>query len=152
MDKAFYVSQIEEHSGLLYRVALSILSNDEDCKDALQEAAQKAWEKRHTLREERYFATWVVRILINECHNLKRKSRRVVLVERLAESEDVTSQDNTTWLVLDSLPEKYRIPLVLRYSEGMNECEIAKVLRLPSSTIRGRLHRGKQMLRKELEE
>ena len=68
LDKERFVSEIEAHSGMLYRVAWSILRNDDDCKDALQEAAMKAWEKRGTLREPSYFRTWITRILINACY------------------------------------------------------------------------------------
>lgn len=150
MDKSDFVSRIEESSGLLYRVALTILRNDEDCKDALQEAVQKAWEKRHTLRNEGYFATWLTRILINECRNIQRKQRRIVLMESLPDTQP-RSEDPALLMALESLPEKYRVPLVLRFSEGMSEKEAARVLRLPPSTVRGRVHRAKQMLKKELE-
>ena len=65
MDKDFFVEEIEAHSGMLYRVAYTILRDDDACRDALQDAALKAWEKRSTLREERFFLTWITRILIN---------------------------------------------------------------------------------------
>lgn len=150
MEKSYYVSQIEAHSDMLYRVALTILRNDEDCKDALQEAALKAWEKRHTLRDKERFTTWLTRILINECRNIQRKRRRIVLMESLPESA-VFQEDRTLMMVLETLPETYRISLVLRYSEGMSDNEIASVLRLPASTVRGRIHRAKKQLKKELE-
>ena len=150
MEKSYYVSQIEAHSDMLYRVALTILRNDEDCKDALQEAALKAWEKRHTLRDKERFTTWLTRILINECRNIQRKRRRIVLMESLPESA-VFQEDRTLMMVLETLPETYRILLVLRYSEGMSDNEIASVLRLPASTVRGRIHRAKKQLKKELE-
>lgn len=150
MDKAFYVSQIEAHSGMLYRVALTILRNNEDCKDALQEAALKAWEKRHNLRDEKRFTAWLTRILINECRNIQRRRKRIVLTEKLPEIP-APQGESDLMLLLCSLPEKYRVPLVLRFSEGMSEGEIAQALRLPPSTIRGRIHRAKKLLRKELE-
>ncbi len=150
MDKTYFVSQIQAHGDMLYRVALTILRNDEDCKDALQEAALKAWEKRHTLREQGLFKTWLTRILINECRNIQRKRQRIVLMEKIPDSA-VFQEDVTLMMVLHSLPEKYRVPLVLRYSEGMSEKEIARVLRLPPSTVRGRIYRAKQRLKKELE-
>ena len=72
MDKDFFVKEIEAHSGMLYRVAYTILRNDDACKDALQDTALKAWEKRGTLKELRYFRTWITRILINTCYDTKR--------------------------------------------------------------------------------
>ena len=50
-----------------------------------------------------------------------------------------------------SLPERLRLPLVMHYAEGMSYAEIAQALRLPQSTIRSRLHKGREELRKELE-
>ena len=67
MDKEFFVREIDRNSGKLFRVAYSLLQNREDCRDAMQECALKAWEKRSTLCQEQYFATWITRILINEC-------------------------------------------------------------------------------------
>ena len=53
-------------------------------------------------------------------------------------------------LFMQSLPEKLRLPLVLYYSEGLTYAEIAQTLRLPMATVRGRIHRAKGQLRKEL--
>lgn len=69
MDKDFFVQEIEKHSDMLYRVAYTILRNDDACRDAMQDTALKAWEKRGTLREQRPFCTWITRILINTCHD-----------------------------------------------------------------------------------
>lgn len=74
MDKDFFVEELQTHHAMLYRVAYTILQNDDACCDALQDAALKAWEKRHTLRETRYFRTWVTRILINACYDTRRQA------------------------------------------------------------------------------
>ena len=54
-------------------------------------------------------------------------------------------------LALRALPEQLRLPLVLKYTEGMSYLEIARVLSIPESTVRGRIARAKQQLRKELD-
>ena len=149
MDKERFVSEIEAHSGMLYRVAWSILRNEDDCKDALQEAALKAWEKRGTLREVSYFRTWITRILINACYDTQRKRRRVVSLDSLPEIP-VSAPDPALAMALAALPEKLRLPLVLVFSEGMTYAEAAETLRLPVATVRGRIHRGRERLRKEL--
>lgn len=151
MDKDFFTQEIEAHSGMLYRVAYTILRNDDACKDALQDTALKAWEKRFTLREEQYFRTWITRILINTCYDTQRRRRRFVSFEELPEPS-ISPPDLTLALALQSLPEKLRLPLVLCYSEGMSYEEIAQALRLPVTTVRGRIHRAKGELRKELGE
>lgn len=150
MDKNFFVEELEAHSGLMYRVAYTILRNDEACKDALQDAALKAWEKRHSLRDERYFRTWVTRILINVCYDTQKKRRRTVSIEEIAEPA-VPPPDIELSLALQALPEKLRLPLVLCCAEGMSYQEAANVLHLPIATVRGRIYRAKGELRKELD-
>ena len=149
MDKDFFVKEIEAHSGMLYRVAYTILRNDDACKDALQDTALKAWEKRGTLKELRYFRIWITRILINTCYDTQRKRRRMVSIEDVPEPQ-VAAPDISLAMALQSLPEKLRLPLVLYYSEGLTYAEIAQTLRLPMATVRGRIHRAKGQLRKEL--
>ncbi|MBQ7865868.1 MAG: RNA polymerase sigma factor [Clostridia bacterium] len=150
MDKDFFVKEIEAHSGMLYRVAYTILRDDDACKDALQDAALKAWEKRFSLREERYFRTWITRILINNCYDLQNKRRRIVALDAIREPQ-VPPPDLSLSLALQALPEKLRLPLMLCYSEGMSYQEIAQTLHLPMPTVRGRIHRAKEELRKELD-
>ena len=149
MDKERFVSEIEAHSGMLYRVAWSILRNDDDCKDAMQEAALKAWEKRNTLRETSYFRTWITKILINACYDTQRKRRRIVSLDSIPEIP-ISAPDPALAMALATLPEKLRLPLVLVFSEGMTYAEAAETLHLPLATVRGRIHRGKEQLRKEL--
>ena len=150
MDRNFFVQEIERASGMLYRVSYAILRNNEDCKDALQEAALKAWEKRGSLREKQHFTTWITRILINESRNIQRKRRSVVSLEEVSEPSS-DPPDLSLALMLQEMPERLRLPLILKYSEGMSYEQIAKTLRLPLSTVRGRIYRAKQQLRKELE-
>ncbi|MBQ2953376.1 MAG: RNA polymerase sigma factor [Clostridia bacterium] len=150
MDKDFFVQELEAHSGMLYRVACTLLHDDDACRDALQDAALKAWEKRHSLREKRFFRTWITRILINACYDTIRKRRRIVSLEEIREPQ-TPPPDLTLSLALAKLPEKLRLPLVLCCSEGMSYQEAADALHVPVATVRGRIHRAKGMLRKELD-
>ncbi|MBQ3486232.1 MAG: RNA polymerase sigma factor [Clostridia bacterium] len=151
MDKDFFVQELEAHGGMLYRVAYTILHDDDACRDALQDAALKAWEKRRSLRETRYFRTWITRILINTCYDTVKKRRRIVSLEEIREQAS-PPPDLTLSLALASLPEKLRLPLVLCYSEGMSYQEAADALHVPMATVRGRIHRAKGALKKELDE
>ena len=150
MDKNWFIAEIEAYSNAMYRIAWAILNNDEDCKDALQETALKAWEKRSSLRDTAHFRTWITRILINSCYDTRRKNRRIVWND--IPEEPALPPNPDLAITLASLPEKLRLPLVLVYSEGMTYAEAAKALHLPVSTVRGRIHRGREQLRKELAE
>ena len=150
MDRAFFIAEIETCSDMMYRVAWSILRNEADVQDALQDAVLKAWEKRDKLREEKYFRTWMTRILINVCYDTQRMHRKIVPLDKIP-VQSSSAPDPDLAMALEALPEKIRLPLVLCYSEGMTYEEAADVLRIPMTTLRGRLRRGKKELRKELD-
>lgn len=150
VDRGFFIAEIEACSDMMYRVAWSILRNDDDVQDALQDAALKAWEKRDRLREEKYFRTWITRILINVCYDAQRKHRRIVPIHMIPDQAAASAPDPDLAIALEAVPEKLRLPLVLCCSEGMTYEEAAEVLRIPVSTLQGRLRRGKEALRKEL--
>lgn len=150
MDKEFFVQAIGAQADAMYRVAWTVLGNPDDCRDALQETTLKAWEKRHTLRDDGKFKSWVIRILVNECHNILRFRKRVVLMWDTPD-QPFDPPDRTLILALQSLPEKNRLPLMLQYAEGMTYQEIAQALKLTEPAVRGRIHRAKEQLRKELE-
>ena len=150
MDKGTFIAGIEACSEMMYRVAWSILRNETDVQDALQDAALKAWEKRDRLREEKYFRTWLTRILINACYDTQRKHRKIVPLEKVPAQIPASAPDPELAMALEAVPEKLRLPLVLCYSEGMSYEEAAAALGIPAATLRGRLRRGKDALRKEL--
>ncbi len=149
MTKEWFVEQIEQLQGRLYRVALCMLRNDADVQDALQETVLKAWEKQHTLRNEAYFGTWVTRIAINTCKQMYRQNQRIVLMDELPETP-TTSDGITLKMLIECLPDKLRLPFVLYYSEGMDTAEVAGALHLTATAVRSRIHRAKIILRKEL--
>ena len=85
MDKQEFADRVHAMQERLYRLAYGQLREEQDRRDAVQEAILKAWQSRERLRDEAYFETWLVRILINECHNIQRAGRRIFPVERLPE-------------------------------------------------------------------
>lgn len=150
MDKEGFVREIEGMQRSMYRVARSILSNEADYADAVQEALLRAWESREKLREERYFRTWLTRILINECKAVIRRGRRCVPV---AETPEMPAPPKgavrEVYETLFSLKEKYRLPMTLFYCDGYSIKEIKDILRLPEGTVKSRLSRGREQFRKE---
>lgn len=152
MNRDKFTQKVLEAETTLYRVAKSILLNDADCEDAAQEAVLKAYEKIGSLRDERYFTTWLVRILINECYRKKRKSVNIVPIDEY--SETLADESGGDWSYLYgavmSLKPKIRIAVVLHYIEGYSVEETAKMLRIPAGTVKSRLHSGRRILREEL--
>ncbi len=152
MDKETFVALVEAKSQMLFRVARAMLERKEDCDDALQESVLKAWASRHTLRDERYFATWITRIVIHECRNLQRRQRKYRLIADIPAARADKPPDPDLRHALGSLPEKLRLPIVLHYIEGYAVAEIAAMLRLPVTTVRNRLYAGRRQLRLDLNE
>lgn len=151
IDKQAFIMLVEAQSPTCYRVARAILQDNEDCKDALQEAVLKAWIARHKLRDEAVFGTWLTRILIHECRNIQRKRKKYALSAAVEPESKVLSPAHTdTWAALDALPDKLRLPLLLHHVERYSIAEISQMLQLPQSTVRGRLYQGRQAMRLEL--
>lgn len=135
----------------MYHVACGLLHSDADRQDAMQQALLKAWEKRHSLRNEGFFKTWLIRILINECRNILRMQGRVRPVETLPE-ETVPAYDMALRDLIDRLPEKQRLCVILHYMEGMPVQDVARALGVPTATVRGRLMQARKQLKLELTE
>ncbi|MDO5346656.1 MAG: sigma-70 family RNA polymerase sigma factor [Lachnospiraceae bacterium] len=138
----------------MYKIARTILRNDEDAADAMQETALICWEKIGTLQKEEYFKTWMTRILINCCNEILRTRRRTILNESLPEpSREEPSYTGVEWKqVLGCLEEPYRVLIVLYYMEGFKTREIARILDLNENTVRGRLKKAREKVRLLLEE
>ena len=149
LDKETFVRLMEGKTDALYRVAWAILGNDADAADAMQETALRAWKHRDSLRNQAYFGTWVVRICINVSRRMLRKRRPHVALSDVQSA--APPPDLTLSLALQALPEPLRLPLLLHAAQGMSYQEIAYALHLPESTVRGRIARAKQALRKELD-
>lgn len=152
MDREEFGRRVLAAREQLYRIACGQLREPQDRLDAVQEAVFKAWRALPRLRNEQYFESWLVRILLNECHNLQRARKRAAPLERYREpSLEPDFEVYALRQALDALPEKLRLPLLLHYMSGYRTEEIARILRVPTGTVRSRMKRGRDALRKELE-
>ena len=151
MDKQTFTDLVLDAEHTLYRVSKTILREDHDCEDAVQEAILKAYQKLDTLREERYFRTWLIRILINECYRIRRTARPVVSFEAYLESAPAITPDVSLWDAVGQVPEPLRLPVELYYIEGHTVSEIQSILHIPAGTVKSRLSRARKALRTSLE-
>lgn len=151
MDRQFFIASAQAMERSMYCIARSYLRCEADCEDALQNALLRAWEKRSTLREERYFRTWLTRILINSCKETLRRQRRESPSADFPEAAAPQGSDPALWESLRALDEKYRVIVVLHYRDGYSVREIASILRVPESTVKTRLFRARQQLKSLLE-
>ena len=149
MLQADFIQRVRACERRLYRVARAMLPQESDCEDAVQEALLRAWDRLDTLKQEAYFETWLMRILINQCKTFYR--RRPPAPTELTEDIPQPEPAKTPLLdALDALPRKLRVTLELHYIEGYGVRETARILRLPEGTVKWRLSRGRALLKQSL--
>lgn len=152
MDKNEFTQRVLALENRLYRISCGMLFDPNDRMDAVQEAVLKAWANVHRLRNEQFFETWLTRILINECHNIQALHKRTVPMECPPEKKQYSSNTEGLREAVFSLDEDFRLPVILHYMEGYKTREIARILKIPEGTVKTRLARAKQKLKRLLEE
>ncbi len=154
MTETEFDRRVRALEGRMYRTARAMLRSDADCADALQNAVFAAWRRLPTLRDEEKFEPWLMRILINAARDMQRQYAR----RREEPLEDVhpapeNGRDPDVTAALEALPEKQRLCVALHHLNGYSVPEIARMLRLPQTTVKGRIRQGlktmKQMLKEE---
>ena len=149
MNKEEFTQRVLEAESSLYRVAKSILINESDCEDAVQEAILTSYEKLGTLREDKYFKTWLTRILINSWFRAAKRRKNIISFEEYmpdAVSDDKGELSEVRSAVM-SLPVKIRAVIVLYYIEGYSVEETGYMMKIPAGTVKSRLHKGRTLLR-----
>lgn len=153
MDSKAFIEQVQKLERLLYSIAWSMLFNNEDCADAVQETLMKAWKNRETLKNEKLFKTWLTRIMINTCKDMLRRRQKnqwVPIEEQNLSIPEPEVDDEEVGNALNDLSEEQRMVLILRYKEGYKIREIAEMLALPISTVTTRIQRSKLYLKRAL--
>ena len=139
-----------------YSTAKTILYSDEDCADAIQETIAKGFSKIDTLRNDKYAKTWLIRILINECYTILRKSGKYVSLEEISDMRELHTKEETDYsqlyMAVNSLKEELRLPVILYYMEDFNIREIAQILEIFEGAVQKRLARARGKLRGDLQE
>lgn len=139
----------------LYYKALSLLGNEHDAADAVEEALVKGYNSISSLEQDRFFQSWLVRILINTCIDIQRSRRKTVFLHDLAESKEPVAVENESdpdlRTQVEAMDEIHRTVLILRYYEDMKVDDIAQFLKVPPGTVKSRLYWGLKKLRLGLE-
>ena len=151
MDDKAFEEQILALEPKLYRTAYALLWNDADAADAMQECILKAWRKQNSLKDDERFSAWTMRILVNECRNVQRKNkyRTVSFDEAIGDKEPICKEPVDLGLrqALRDMDPKLRLPLLLHHMDGYSLEDVAGMLRLPVSTLKGRLYEARKQLR-----
>lgn len=154
-DKEAFCNLIRLNKVAVYRVAKAILNKEEDIEDAVSESILKAYKNIQTLKDEAFFKTWLIRIVINESNNLYKKRSKEIAVDK-DHFKNIKVNDNykdlSLYNAINSLDEDLRITTILFYFEDMKDKDIAKILNVKEGTIKSRLSRAKEKLYNILKE
>ena len=158
MDSVTFQTEAMRIEKLMYRVSYSLLRNNDDCADAVQEALTRAWQKRGSLRSMDRFRPWLMRILVNQCNDMLRGHQKRSYTPLEEDTVAVEPPQTPVPLreALDSLKPEWRVVVTLHYLEGHSVQETAQLLGLPSGTVKTRMRfarmRLSDLLREEWEE
>jgi RNA polymerase sigma-70 factor, ECF subfamily len=158
---------VRAHEQAVYRLALSILDDPAEADEAAQDSFVAALRALKSYRGESAFTTWLYAITLNVCRARLRQRRtwgrlmnslRALLRRRgdaPADPEAVVIQheaDADLWNAVAVLDEKHRLPVILRYYQGLSTAEIAQVLGISEGTVHSRLFTARERLRAQLKE
>jgi len=157
-EPAAFEVLVGRYQQIMFNVALRMLGNYEDARDAAQNTFVKAYEKLGTYDPERRFFSWIYRILMNECLNLRRRPA----TEQLVDTETAVSQSSGADTVeaaerkrdvrqaILSLSPAYREVIVLRHFAALSYEQMSEAIGVPTKTVKSRLHTARQQLAGEL--
>ncbi|MGN0461393.1 MAG: RNA polymerase sigma factor [Ruminococcus sp.] len=154
MTKEKFTRLVLESEETLYKVSMSMLRNEKDCEDAVQTAILTSYEKLNTLKNEEYFKTWIVRILINTCNKQLNSRKKIVDIkdyQNTTQTSNFSPEELEVRLAVEKLPLKIRQVVVLYYTEGFSVRDIKAILKIPEGTVKSRLSKGRELLKIELD-
>lgn len=149
-----FTALAKKYIDTVFRVALNYLKNGSDADDVTQNVFLKLWKEKKPFDSEEHIRYWLVRVTINECKSLLRSPwRSAENFEDYARTLRFdTPEHSDLFYAVMALPQRYRVPIYLYYYEGYSTDEISAMLRLPRATVTTHLHRGRKLLKDELQE
>lgn len=150
-----FIELMEQYKLYMYKTAKTILRNEEDVYDALQDALISIYKSIPTLKEEKYIKTWIIRITMNKCYDIITKNnmsmQKVVKFSSTVEETEESIYDkmiNQTELerTLKMLDEDLRLVTVLYYYNDFSVKAISELMNIPEGTVKSKLSRAREKL------
>jgi RNA polymerase sigma-70 factor, ECF subfamily len=163
-DMAAFEELFHKYNGVIYRTALAITRDPGIAEEVLQDCFYKAYTNIHRIQSDLPLSPWLHRVAVNlSCNALKRRRHWLEPIENLAERlfadphhspEHLCEQSElqgTLRDIVNTLPLKHRVVIVLHYLQDLSLPEIATILDCPVGTVKSRLHYARKVLKLELE-
>jgi RNA polymerase sigma-70 factor, ECF subfamily len=169
-DQSAFAELVELYKDKVFQICFRMLGNRHEAEDIAQEAFIRAYVNIETFNQNRKFSTWLFRIATNLCiDRIRKKKPDYYLDAEVAGTDGLTMYSQvaadvqmpedevenmelqeTIQKEISKLPEKYRSVIVLKYIEELPLQEISEILDMPLGTVKTRVHRGREALRKQL--
>lgn len=155
--KPDYIETVLAYKDMVYRIAFAQCPCRQDAEDVFQDVFFKLYSFDGDFFDEEHLKSWLIRVTLNCCKLLRRSAwfkKRAELTEDIpAEGSDTEDSETAEAVIaaVRSLPEKYRPIVMMYYYEEMSCADIAEALEINSGTVRTRLKRAREKLKKELE-
>ena len=154
--KKWYTEQITACQASLYRLAVSLLRDEEDARDALQEALCAGYEKLGALKDPDKFRPWIIRILHNAAYDILRQRKPSVSLSDIPPGKEPSdtpsySADMALGDAVKALPVEYRTVVILFYYEEMSVKQISEITGLSTGAVKTRLSRARGRLKTMLD-
>ena len=151
--KNWFCDNIKNLENGMYRLSYSILKNEEDAKDAVQEAIYNAYKKLETLKDKRKFKSWIYKIVTNTSFEILRNKKNYIDIEQKnipAEKIDIDT-NLTLWKAVQGLEQPYRTTITLFYYEDMSIKEISEITGSKVDAIKKQLSRGRDKIKEVID-
>ena len=150
-SERLFVETVREKRGAMWRVAFHILRSEADAEDAVSSAVEATWKRLDRLRDAGALPAYLMRSTVNAARDELRRRRHTAPLEPLEDRLEAPKAERGIADYVSGLAEKFRLPLLLKFDEELQEKEIARILRIPRGTVSSRISRGLEILRKEMQ-
>lgn len=148
----WFCENIKNLENSMYILAYSILKNQADAQDAVQESIYNAYKNIQGLKDKRKFKSWIYKIVTNASFEILRSKKTYVDIEKenIASNKVDTDTNLTLWNAVQELEQPYRTTIILFYYEDMSIKEISKITGATTDAIKKQLSRGRNKIKEAI--
>lgn len=170
-NRGAFAELVESYKSKIFHLAYRMLGNRQEAEDVVQDTFLRMYEHLASFDRSRKFSTWLYRIATNLCIDRLRRRRSVYSLDADMTGGDgmdgysvlrtgdpgpeetlvLTERQRMVLEAIASLPDKYKVAVALRYYQDLSMQEISDIMQIPVSTVKTRIHRGREYLRRKLE-
>lgn len=149
-DKKAFVNIMEKNKLNMYKIGRSILNCDYDIGDAMQETVIKAFNNIGNLKNANSFKSWLLKIMVNECHNIISNKKKLVVYEEVncnsIHNDSYEVENEHVLEAIKTLDNQFREVVILYYYNDLSVKEISRTLDISQGTVKSRLSRARKKL------